>query len=66
MTQPKSFSSMSLAIAFVATLSVVVTTGLLMASLTSILVLNPISDIAFNTFCVARFGAQVNNKKRGI
>src|SRR3972149_7666349 len=45
-TQPTLFSSMRRATLFEAASSSVVTTGLLITSLTSILVLNPISDIA--------------------
>src|SRR4030067_2483364 len=49
MTQPKLFSCIRLAMWFEGASSAVVTTGLLMTSLTTILVLNPISDIAQTT-----------------
>src|SRR3989304_1140279 len=48
-TQPKALSAMRLATLFEGASSSKVTTGLLMTSLTTILVLNPISDIALTT-----------------
>src|SRR4030043_2225674 len=48
-TQPNWLSAMRLAALFEAASSIKVTTGLLVTSLTTILVLNPISDIAKTT-----------------
>src|SRR4030065_2755006 len=67
-TQPKSFLSMMLAILFEGASSSNDTHGLLMASLTNIFVLNPISDIAQTTLnSLGKLRCfQVKNKTRAI